>query len=308
MIKICERPYQTTDDLFRIGSLIRQAYAQSPAWNTWSFARFDIWAQRRIADERALGHTDWHRNIALWETANGDLAGAVLIDPREGASLIGTPDQHDLIEPMIEWAEAYRQAHWPADRPFIIEAMESNMLMQEHLCSRGYTRLAEHMLFQAKSLDAAYPEPVMLSPGFTIQVLGSPHGWPQYFDAVHAVFKFMDSVEAFAYVMQAPSAVHDLHLNVMSEQGELAAFCSVWIDRQNHLAEFEPVGTLPAFQKRGLASALLADASNRLRAMGCPQVTVFSWSESVGANKLYEAAGLQVQDRVRNWQRDARYR
>jgi ribosomal protein S18 acetylase RimI-like enzyme len=89
----------------------------------------------------------------------------------------------------------------------------------------------------------------------------------------------------------------------MSSQDEIAAFCSVWIDRENDLAEFEPVGTVPAFQKRGLASALMADASNRLRAMRCPKVTVFSWSESAGANKLYEGVGLKVKDSVRNWQR-----
>ena len=300
MTRIHERLCQTASDLFRIGSLIRRVYAQAPNWNTWSFARFDIWAQRRIADERAFGKTDWHRHVALWETG-GDLAGAVLIDPREGASLIGDPDQRGLIQPMLDWAEACRRADWPPDKPFIVEAMESNTFTQEHLQARGYSRRAEHMIYREKPLGAARPEPVTLPPGFAIRILESPQGWLQYFDAVNAVFKFTVTVEAFEYVLQAPSAVHDLHLNVMSEQGELAAFCSMWIDHQNNFAEFEPVGTVPTFQKRGLASALLAEASNRLRAMGCPRVTVFSWSESVGANRLYEGAGLEVKDRVRNW-------
>jgi mycothiol synthase len=300
-MKINQRLYKDHDDLARIGSLIRRAHAKAPCWNTWSFARFDIWSQRRIADEQAFGKTGWHRQIALWETESGTLAGAVLIDPRESAALIGDPDQRELIEPMLDWVEAHGKANWPADKPFVVEAMESNVLTQERLQARGYTRLDGYMFYREKLLDPACPEPVTLPPGFSTQALESPQGWPQYFAAVNAVFEFMDTAEAFERVLQAPSAVHDLHLNVMSPQGEIAAFCSLWIDRENDLAEFEPVGAVPAFQKRGLASALLADASNRLRARGCPKVTVFSGSESVGANKLYESAGLKAKDKVRNW-------
>ena len=66
-------------------------------------------------------------------------------------------------------------------------------------------------------------------------------------------------------------------------------------------AEFEPVGTVPSFQKRGLGSALLAYAHNRLREMRCPLATVQSWSLSDCANKLYQAAGLLPKDHQLNW-------
>jgi ribosomal protein S18 acetylase RimI-like enzyme len=61
------------------------------------------------------------------------------------------------------------------------------------------------------------------------------------------------------------------------------------------------VGTVPSFQKRGLGSALLAYAHNRMREMGCPLATVQSWSASDGANRLYQAAGLLLKDRQLNW-------
>jgi GNAT superfamily N-acetyltransferase len=92
-----------------------------------------------------------------------------------------------------------------------------------------------------------------------------------------------------------------LHLAVWSDQREIAAFCTVWIDPVNHYAEFEPVGTVPRFQKRGLGSALLAYAHNRLREKGCPLATVQSWSAAEGANKLYQAAGLLPKDNQLNW-------
>jgi ribosomal protein S18 acetylase RimI-like enzyme len=75
----------------------------------------------------------------------------------------------------------------------------------------------------------------------------------------------MDTHEAFASIQKAPSNVHDLHLNVVDEQNQIAAFCSVWLDLENNVAEFEPVGTLPQFQEQGLAAALMTDACNRAR-------------------------------------------
>jgi ribosomal protein S18 acetylase RimI-like enzyme len=159
------------------------------------------------------------------------------------------------------------------------------------------------MAMREKPLTDTPPETVNLPHGYSIRVLHESE-WIPYFEVVHTVFNMMDTREAFASIQQSPSNVHDLHLNVVNEQNEIAAFCSVWLDRDNNVAEFEPVGTLPQFQKRGLAAALMAYACNRLREMGCAQANVESWSESVGANKLYSAGGFMEQDRLYSWRND----
>jgi ribosomal protein S18 acetylase RimI-like enzyme len=115
------------------------------------------------------------------------------------------------------------------------------------------------------------------------------------------VFKRGGTAEQDELLKQAPSYTEDLHLLVWSDQHEVAAFCTLWIDPVNHYAEFEPVGTVPRFQKRGLGSALLAYAHNRLREKRCALATVQSWSASEGANKLYHAAGLLPHDQQLNW-------
>ncbi len=92
-------------------------------------------------------------------------------------------------------------------------------------------------------------------------------------------------------------------MNVVTKQDEIAAFCSVWRDEENNLAEFEPVGTVPQFQKQGLASALMNHAMNHLRKMGCSMVKVESWSESEGANKLYSSLGMREVGRIYSWKK-----
>ena len=51
-----------------MGGLLRRAYAAQPNWNTHSFARFDIWAQRRLADEELFNKPEWQQDIQLWES------------------------------------------------------------------------------------------------------------------------------------------------------------------------------------------------------------------------------------------------
>jgi GNAT superfamily N-acetyltransferase len=298
-----QRTYQCPEDLWSIGKLIRRAYAIAPNWNTYSFARFDIWMQRRIADEALLDKRDWQQDFQLWEI-DDDLIGAVFFESDQDAMFIGDPAHPELIESLLDWAEAhYREKG--SDQPLMIEAMESNVACCDLLRSRGYALYPGYFIHRHKLLDSDEIELVNLPPGFSIRPIETDEDRRLYPVAVQSVFNRSATVEQDEFLKQAPSYVPDLHLLVWSDHNEIAAFCSVWIDPVNHYAEFEPVGTVPSFQKRGLGSALLAHAHNCLRALGCPLATVQSWNESIGANKLYQAAGLLPKDHQLNWVRPA---
>jgi GNAT superfamily N-acetyltransferase len=300
-MKFISRPYQSASDLSAIGELLRRTYGVCKTLNAWSFAQFDIWAQRRIADSEAFGENAWKQYFRIWQDENGKLIGAAFAhdrhhwrrDPDPHALILDFEHPH-LMDEMLDWAEACAKPE--------ISVKDGHLVLNNILKSRGYVRSDDCMISREKPLTGTPLEPVNLPEGYRIEVI--KHGtWPAYFVAVNAVFNMMDNVDSFRSIQQASSNVPELHLKVVSDQGEIAAFCSVWWDRQNNVAEFEPVGTVPRFQKKGLGRALLAHACNRLREMGCPLVTVESWSEAVGANKLYEASGLKEVDRVYNWKK-----
>jgi GNAT superfamily N-acetyltransferase len=294
-----QRPYQSPADLYAIGHLIRRAYAMRPNWNTYSFARFDIWMQRRIADDVLYHKSDWQHDIQLWKN-EGSLISAVFFEAPTDAMLVGDPAHPDLIASMLDWAEAHYRDKL-IDQPLMIEAMESNIARCELLKSRGYTPAQGHFIHRHKPLDPNMVEPVNLPLGFSIKPIETEEDRRLYPIAVQSVFNRCATVEQDEFLKDAPSYIPDLHLAVWPDQNEIAAFCTLWIDPVNHYAEFEPVGTVPRFQKRGLGSALLAYAHNRLREKDCPLATVQSWSTSEGANKLYQAAGLLPKDNQLNW-------
>ncbi len=325
-MKIELREYKNADDLYTIGKLLRRAFAQNRNWNAWSFARFDIWAQRRIADTTRFGNTDWQNDIALWQNADGDLIGAAAFtelsshrwDPNQVA-LFCDADQIELYAAMLDWAEAHHAelAATQAERiakllprkivphdALIVEAMTGNPSIESRLQARGYTRSNDWMYKRFKTLGDKI-ERVNLPTGFALKTIDTSDDLRAHMASVFAVFEMQDSVEAYRSIQRAPSYEPSLDLIVVAPNGTVASFCTVWIDHENCIAEFEPVGTHPDYRQRGLAKALLAEAHNRLRAMGIKTVGVESWSESPAANKLYDAAGLESCDKIFGWRKNS---
>ena len=303
-MKYTVRTYQSKSDLAEIGQLIRRSYARQNYFNAWSFCRYDIWSQRRIADAESFQDDLWQKQFQLMYDESGRLAGTAFAfnnhhwrnDP-EPYALILDPDHPQLAEILLDWAESSGMRE--------LEVTQGNTFLTDLIQSHRYTRSSDSMVLREKPLANTSHEPVNLPQGYSIHVLNESE-WDCYFEAVHVVFNMMDTHEAFASIRQSASNIHDLHLNVVNDKKQIAAFCSVWLDRDNNVAEFEPVGTVPQFQKQGLAAALMAYACNRLREMGCAQANVASWSESVGANKLYSSCGFIEQDRLYSWRNDSR--
>ncbi len=296
------RPYRNAKDLTSIGRLLRRAYAQAPGCNAWSFARFDIWAQRKLGDEQVHGKRDWQQGLRLWEAKTGELAGAILFTNDHHAVLVCHPDRRDLAEPMLTWAEARWAQDGDTGKALAIEVSASNPFLERLLASHGYAKPEEHYIRREKPLENSRAESVNLPGGFYVKPIETPAELVAFHRAVEAVFRFQDSVEVYRVLQQAPSYVPELDLILLSPEGQIASFCTVWLDRENNVAEFEPVGTVPVFRQRGLGTALLVKASNRLREAGCRTATVYSWSESTAANRLYVGAGLEVRDKLYAWQ------
>ena len=88
-------------------------------------------------------------------------------------------------------------------------------------------------------------------------------------------------------IQTAPLYRRDLDLVAIAPSGEIAAFCTLWFDDVTRSAYFEPVATVPAHQRRGLARALMTEGLRRLQRMGA--ITAFVGGYSPEANALYRS-------------------
>ena len=61
---------------------------------------------------------------------------------------------------------------------------------------------------------------------------------------------------------------------------------------------FEPVGTHPDFQRRGLGKAVMTEALRRLKDRGMERAIVCTTAENTPGIKLYEAVGFRIINRL----------
>jgi predicted N-acetyltransferase YhbS len=77
----------------------------------------------------------------------------------------------------------------------------------------------------------------------------------------------------------------------LTNNGDVVAFCTAWLDEHNAAGLLEPVGTHPAHQRRGLARAVCLDAARALYEAGARKAQVAFGSEA-GYN-TYRSAGFE---------------
>ena len=68
----------------------------------------------------------------------------------------------------------------------------------------------------------------------------------------------------------------------VAPDGAIASFCTLWYDDVTRAVCFEPVGTSPEHQRRGLAKAVIAEGMRRAKEMGALVANFQSWLPSAG--------------------------
>jgi predicted acetyltransferase len=81
---------------------------------------------------------------------------------------------------------------------------------------------------------------------------------------------------------------------VRSPDGRGASACTIWFDGVNGVGLFEPVGTHPDFQGKGLGKAVMAEGLRRMKAAGMTRAIVGFDPNNVAALALYTAMGFSA--------------
>jgi ribosomal protein S18 acetylase RimI-like enzyme len=120
---------------------------------------------------------------------------------------------------------------------------------------------------------------------------------------------FQSRLAAEAYLARYQAFVNStayaraLDLAVLAPDGAVAAFAIAWPDPATGIGLLEPVGTHPAYQRRGLGRAVVAQALRALAAAGMRRASVGAEHGNAASNKLYAAAGFGPEMNVLAYER-----
>lgn len=290
------RRYHDDGDYWRIRQFLRAAAPGNRAWDlNWAVYRFDYC--RWHAWEN-IEHPWLPDAVFLWETADGRLAAVVHPEGKGEAFLEVDPV---LRTPALEAAMLARAEAQLADtgtdgrRRLAVWTNEHDNLRQQILRSRGYRQDSEPEYQRRRSLDLPILQ-TMPGDGYTVRALGDREELPARSWASWRAFHPDEPAgryrgwEWYENVQRAPLYRRDLDLVAVAPGGAIATFCTVWFDDVTRAAAFEPVGTAPEHQRRGLARAVMSEGLRRAQHLGATVATVGSYSPP--AHALYAAMGF----------------
>ena len=299
------RPYQTEEDYWCIREFLRNASLHNNRHEfAWSLLRWDYW---RWHVNENIFHFKLQDVITLWE-AKGQIV-AMLNPDGDGEAFFqihpAFQDEVSVSEMLDVAEEKLPKTNEAGKKELITWVNAADDQTKELFTQRGYVRskfLAEHMrrrFFSQPIPDSTPPS------GYSIRALGDESELPARSWLSWKVFhpdepdEKYQGWEWYRNVQRVPLYRRDLDIVAVAEDGELAAFCTVWFDDVTRTAVFEPVGTHSNHQKRGLGKAVMSEGLRRAQRLGATLASVSSYGKA--AHALYDSMGFTELDLLEPW-------
>jgi ribosomal protein S18 acetylase RimI-like enzyme len=281
------RPYAGDDDMARMQALAVECWrrdgpfvdvaAGDPAW--WMYQHVD-----------KLAEVD----VRLWLDGDRCVAWGWLWRKEETLFFLSHPDHGALVGDILRWADARDVGVLEHDRRSIAVLEQHGYALCEEL---GWM---EHML---RPLDDEVDVPAVPE-GYTLRTVRGEEDVVPRTEVHRAAFAPSRVVpESYRRVMRAWPYRPDLDHVVVAPDGTFAAFCLVWLDEANGVAELEPVGTHPDHRRRGLATAVCAFGLANARRAGARLGLVYA-RHADDALRVYKGLGFRSASRHLQYRRE----
>ena len=281
-VALVGRPYVGMDDLARMHALLRVGRRLADATTDLHPGDLEWWIGM---GDPAI---DWSERVTLWS-----LGG----DPEPIAWTWWTPPDE------LDWF-VDQTVDGPAIRAALLDRLGRPLLtvwtpdhaapLIEMLEMRGFTRGTTGYAHHARGLDPMDDPPLRLPDGFTVRSVRLPDDLDERVRVHRAAFApSRYTTEKHRRVASMPLYRPELDLVAQAPDGTFASFAICWFDEETGTAEFEPVGTDPAFQRRGLATAVMTEALRRVARLGAGVAFVSSSLTRPGGTELYRSMGFR---------------
>jgi GNAT superfamily N-acetyltransferase len=248
----------------------------------------DWWWFHRAADEGPF---------ACWRSDD-----AVVHVELEGPSVVVLGDEPVLTEVVTDLLPGALTVEFVATR---------DASREQHLRALGFAPRGRVLAELHRDLRAPIdPAAATVPPGWRMTTMADDVAIDARADASRAAFGSEASPEEHRATFRAFTgspgyvAEHDVvAVDEVDAHGQVGSFALWWADPSG-IAQVEPMGTVPAAQRRGLGRAVLVAALLAARRQGATVMRVLT-GDDVASTAFYESVGFGVVDRLRDWSRPA---
>jgi ribosomal protein S18 acetylase RimI-like enzyme len=207
----------------------------------------------------------------LWRD-DGKVVGWAWLDGPDSAMIQVDPGRADVADAAVGWALARGVAR--------LEVARTESTLAAAVRRAGFTLVTggPFMLLMGRPLAAAAPLPPVpsLPDGFVVRP-ARPADGEAWVTAHAAAFGSSDMTgDSYRELTRLPPYRAEFAQVIEASDGTCAAYCQGWYDDANRIGEFEPVGTHPSYQRRGLGRAVCLAVLHAFAAGGGERAVVYS--------------------------------
>ena len=303
-VSLTSRDYAGKDDLLAMESIVSAAWA-SPARPLVHCTVGDLewWLAGGGPD------VDWSSRIRIWSIGGDPVAWGWFAPPVSLDWFVGhglaAGEESAIRDEILDWhAERGRAA--AAEQRLLEAATEPTadaVLLEVWavdgsseaaiLPARGWAPTDVVLTQYVQTLDIEL-DPPRVPDGYVLRSLRGPEDIPARVDVHRAAFApSRMTVEKYAIAVRQDHYAFDRDIVLEAGDGSFAAAAICWADPVGSIGEFEPVGTHPDHQRRGLGRVIMRHGLRLMRAAGLRDALVFSLRSNAPSEALYRAAGFQ---------------
>ena len=249
-------------------------------------------------------------DLALWSNKDDRVVAIALVYDSYPIDLLIAPDLENpvgLLEVMLDWAEdRWRMAlaKGNSDRPLRVGCLDSDELRSELLRRRGYMLGDRRYMRFGRGIDAG-GEPLRLPDGLRARTIERAADADRLATLHNEIFGSpVLGVDDVRRVINVPWYKPELGLVVENDTGKAIAFALGWLDPIGATLEFEPVGCLAAWRRRGITGALLREIMRRAAHQDARMATVTARANNAETMAFYYATGFERQDSESEYRKD----
>jgi len=298
------KSYDDSTDYWRVREFLREVYLLNGRRElAWSLLRWDYW---RWHIHENIFKFRLPEAVFLWE-AGGRVAAVLNVDGPGEAFMHIHPawPSTELMREMLALAEErLAQPNEAGGHGLRVWASAAACDQQRLLAEQGYQKCDGPEYQRRRPLSEAIAD-APVPAGYAIRALGDEGelparswvSWKAFHP--HEPDERYQGWEWYRNIQRIPLYRRDLDIVAVTASGEHAAFSTAWFDDVTRSVVFEPVGTHPDHQRRGLGKAVMAEGLRRAGRLGATQATVGSYSAA--AHTLYASMGFVEYDLSEPW-------
>jgi ribosomal protein S18 acetylase RimI-like enzyme len=254
---------------------------------------------------------DWSSRIRIW-SIGGDPVGWGWLSPpssldwfvRPGlAEAEETAIRDEILAWLAERADAVASAAVGPDpsghagveaaAPVVLDVWAADGWAESAILpARGWTPTETILTQYLQTLDIEL-DPPRVPDGYILRSLRGPADIPARVEVHRAAFApSRMTVEKYAIATAQDHYAFDNDIVLEAHDGSFAAAATCWADPLGSIGEFEPVGTHPDHQRRGLGRVIMRHGLRLMRAAGLRDALVFSLRTNAPSEALYRSAGF----------------